>query len=103
MKEDRRHTSSSTHRNVTMNCRRKNALPQIVNAPECRQLSWLQSGLYPRTVFMFRAQIHCAGTKTWIAADCEPWRRTAKNKRSSSGEKKLVRAPFTVDMRASSL
>src|SRR5215469_13065643 len=103
MKEDCRHTSISTHRSVTMNCRRKKAPSRIVNARECRQLSWLQTGLYPRTVFMFRAQVHCAGTKTWIAADCEPWRRTAKKKRSSSGEKKLVRAPFTVGMRANSL
>ena len=51
-----------------------------------------ESGLGRKTVLIFWAEFHCAETKTWIAADCEPWRRTAKNKRSTSGEKKLLRA-----------
>src|SRR5215471_1427655 len=103
MGEDAMHSCTNVHRSATLKCSRKGALARTANARECRQLSWQHSGLDRRTVFMFKAQSHCAGTKTWIAADCEPWRRTAKNKRPSSGEKKLVLASFTVAMRADSL
>jgi len=45
---------------------------------------------------------YCAGAKPPIAADCDPWRRTAKNKPIKFGGEKASRAPFTVDMRANS-
>jgi hypothetical protein len=46
---------------------------------------------------------YCSGAKTRIAAACSPWRRTAKNNRLSSGEKKPVRAPGTVAILSDSL
>ena len=46
---------------------------------------------------------HLLGAKTWIIAGVEPCRLTARYSRSKSDEKKLVRAPFTVGIRAISL
>jgi hypothetical protein len=47
-------------------------------------------------------QTYCFGTKIRTEAGCDPWRRTARKNRSRSGEKKLVRAPFTVGIRSES-
>jgi hypothetical protein len=47
-------------------------------------------------------QTYCLGTKIRTAAGCDPRPRTARKNRSRSGEKKLVRAPFTVGIRSES-
>jgi hypothetical protein len=43
------------------------------------------------------------GAKIRSSAACAPWRRNARNRRSSSGEKKAVRAPLTVVILVDSL